>query len=162
MVACAIVGSRLDYCNSVLAGMSDANFKKLERVQYSLARVVTCMPVYSRDHMIPVLAKLHWLPIRARVSFKIATTVFKVRQTGQPSYLAELIEHAVPSRTLRSSASRQCTLKESRTVLCYGTRAFRQTAAKTWNSLPDDVRLSDKLKTFRSRLKTHLYRLSYC
>ena len=54
------------------------------------------------------------------------------------------------------------TLKESRTVLCYGTRAFRQTAAKTWNSLPDDVRLDDKLETFRSRLKTHLYRLSYC
>ena len=82
MVACAIVGSRLDYCDSVLAGMSDANFKKLERVQYSLARVVTGMPVYSRDHMMPVLAKLHWQPIRARVSFKIATTVFKVRQRG--------------------------------------------------------------------------------
>ena len=139
-----------------------SNFKKLECVQYSLARVVTGMPVYSRDHMMPVLAKLHWLPICARVSFKIATMVFKVRQTGQPSYLAELIEDAVPSRTLRSSASRQCTLKESRTVLCYGTRAFRQTAVKTWNSLPGDVRLSDKLETFRSRLKTHLYRLSYC
>ena len=40
--------------------------------------------------------------------------------------------------------------------------SFRQTAAKTWNSLPDDVRLADKLETFRSRLKTHLYRLSYC
>ena len=86
---------------SVLAGISDANLKKLERVQYLLARVVTGMPVYSRNHMIPILAKLHWLPIRARVSFKIATTVFKVRQTGQPSYLAELIEDAVPSRTLR-------------------------------------------------------------
>ena len=82
MVACAIVSSSLDYCNSVLAGMSDANFKKLERVQNSLARVVTGMPVYSRDKMMPVLAKLHWLPILARVSFKIATTIFKVRQTG--------------------------------------------------------------------------------
>ena len=139
MVACAIVSSRLDYCNSVLAGISDANLKKLERVQYSLARVVTGMPVYSRDHMMPVLAKLHWLPICIRVSFKIATTVFKIRQAGQPSYLAELIEDAVPSRTLWSSASRQCTLKESRTVLCYGTRVCRQTAAKTWNSLPDDI-----------------------
>ena len=85
---------------------------------------------YSRDQMMPVLAKLYWLPIRARVSFKSVTTVFKVRQTvfkvrqtGQPSYLAELIEDAVPSRTLRSSASHQCTLKESRTVLRYGTTA---------------------------------------
>ena len=30
MVACAIVSSRLDYCNSVLAGISDTNFKKLD------------------------------------------------------------------------------------------------------------------------------------
>ena len=47
----------LDYSNSVLAGMSDANFKKLECVQYALARAVTGMPVYSRDHMIPVLCQ---------------------------------------------------------------------------------------------------------
>ena len=78
-VAGAIVSSRLDYGSSILAGMSDANLKKLERVQYSLARVVTGMAVYSSDHMMPVRAKLHWLPIRARVSFKIATTVFNVR-----------------------------------------------------------------------------------
>ena len=115
------------------------------------------MPVYSRDHMMSVLAKLHWLPIRARVSFKIATTVFKVRQTEQPSYLAELIEDAVPSRTLRSSASRQCTLKESITVLCYGTRGvLADCSKKTWNSLPDDVRLADKLETFRSRLNVNV------
>ena len=81
MVACAIVSSRLDYCNSVLAGISEANFNKLERV--TLACVVTDMPAYSRDHTTPVLAKLHWLPIRARVSFKIAMIVFKIRQTRQ-------------------------------------------------------------------------------
>ena len=81
MVACAIVSSMLDYCNAVLAGMSAANFNKLEWVQYALARVATGMPAYSRDHMTPVFAELHWLPIRARMSFKIAMTVFKIRQT---------------------------------------------------------------------------------
>ena len=53
IVACAIVSSRLDYCNSVLAGMSEANYNKLERVQYTRARVVTGMLAllaYSRDH----------------------------------------------------------------------------------------------------------------
>ena len=52
MVACVIVSSRLDHCNSVLAGMSDANFKKLERVQYSLARVVTSIVTSRRDVML--------------------------------------------------------------------------------------------------------------
>ena len=94
----AIVSYRLDYCNSVLVRMSEANLNKFERVQYALARVVTSMPTYSRGHMAPVLAKLHWLSMLARISFKIALMMFKIRQTKQPSHMAELIEDAYPPR----------------------------------------------------------------
>ena len=37
MIACSIIGSRLDYCNALLAGMSEQNLNKLQRVQNSLA-----------------------------------------------------------------------------------------------------------------------------
>ena len=124
MVACTIVSSSLDYCNSVLAEMLEANFNKLEPVQYTLARLVTGMPTYSRSHMTPVLVKLQWLHIQARVSFKIDIWVFKIRQTKQPSCLTELVDDAGPSSTLRSSTCRQCTLRESKTVLVTGARAF--------------------------------------
>jgi len=39
-VAVSIVGSRLDYCNSVLCGTSQRNLDRLQRVQNSLARAV--------------------------------------------------------------------------------------------------------------------------
>jgi len=39
-IACSIVGSRLDYCNSLLLNCSDRNLDKLQRVQNNLARVV--------------------------------------------------------------------------------------------------------------------------
>ena len=39
-VAAAIVGSRLDYCNSLLAGTSVSNLARLQLVQNTLARVV--------------------------------------------------------------------------------------------------------------------------
>ena len=39
-MAAAIVGSRLDYCNSVLYGMSQADINRLQRVQNVLVRVV--------------------------------------------------------------------------------------------------------------------------
>ena len=45
--------------------LSEANFNKLKRFQYALERVVTGMHEYIRDPMTPILAKLHWLPIRA-------------------------------------------------------------------------------------------------
>ena len=40
-LACAVVGSRLDYCNSLLAGVSDRSIGKLQRVQNTLARIVS-------------------------------------------------------------------------------------------------------------------------
>jgi hypothetical protein len=39
-VACSIVGSRLDYCNSLYAGMSKSNVAKLQQVQNTLASAV--------------------------------------------------------------------------------------------------------------------------
>ena len=43
MVVCALVGSRLDYANSVLFGATQKNFK-FQKAQNLLARVVTCSP----------------------------------------------------------------------------------------------------------------------
>ena len=57
VVTSEIVGSRLDYCNALLVGISEAKLDKLQRVQDTLARVVT--GTCRRDHISPVLADLH-------------------------------------------------------------------------------------------------------
>ena len=93
--ACAIVRSRMDYCNALLlAGMSGSNLDKLRRVLNWLARAVT--GTRRRDHIKPVLKALHCLPNRARISFKIAMLVHKVRTSDQPSHLADLIKDYIP------------------------------------------------------------------
>ena len=99
-MACSIIGSGLDYCNALLAGMSEQNLNKLQRVQNSLARVVT--GTRRRDHITPILADLHWLSVRARITFKICTLIYMVRVTQQPTYLADLIFDYTPARSLRS------------------------------------------------------------
>ena len=43
-IAAAIVGSQLDFCNSLLAGTSVSNFTRLQLVQNTLARVVAQKP----------------------------------------------------------------------------------------------------------------------
>ena len=102
-VAVAIVGSRLDYCNSLLAGTSASNLARLQLVQNTLARVVAQKSRYC--HITPVLAGLHWLPVRHQINFKIATTAFKVLHHQQPLYLAQILPRYTPSRSLRSSSS---------------------------------------------------------
>ena len=56
-VAHAIVGSKLDYCNSLLAGMTSTNLNKLQRIQNSLARVITGKRKF--DKITPMLKELH-------------------------------------------------------------------------------------------------------
>ena len=156
--ASAIVGSRLDYCNAILVGISEANLKKLQCVQNTLAQVVT--GTRRRDHIQPVLADLHWLPIRARITYKIATLVFKIRKVKQPMYLVELIEDYKPVREQRSTS--RLLLKEPCIKTTTGQRSFYFAAAKIWNGLPDHIRSVNSLETFKKHLKTHLHTLSYC
>ena len=69
-----------------IAGTSVSNLARLQLVQNTLARVVTEKSGFC--HITPVLSELHWLPVRHRINFKIATITFKVLQFQQPSYLA--------------------------------------------------------------------------
>ena len=46
-----------------------------QRVQNTAARIVTSASKY--EHITPVLADLHWLPVAARIDFKIAVLTFK-------------------------------------------------------------------------------------
>ena len=42
--------------------------------------------------------QLHWLPIRQRITYKIAVITYKTRSTGTPAYLSHLINDYLPSR----------------------------------------------------------------
>lgn len=156
-VACSIIQSRLDYCNALFTGMSESNFKKLQRVQNTLARVVLRRGKY--EHITPALAELHWLPIKQRVTFKIATTIFKIRYLHQPTYLLDLLNHYTPTRSLRSSSQLLLQTNPTRTVLSQ--RGFSSSAPRVWNSLPDKLRSCSTLDTFRRTLKTHLFSVAF-
>ena len=68
-IAAAIVGSRLDFCNSLLAGTSVSNLTRLQRVQNTLAQVVAQKPRFC--HITPVLSDLHWLPVATELVSKL-------------------------------------------------------------------------------------------
>ena len=70
VLGAAIVASKLDYCNSILTGISSTNIQRLQRIQYALARVIHRVP--CREHITPTITKLHWLPVQQRINFKLA------------------------------------------------------------------------------------------
>ena len=102
-VAVSIVGGRLNYCNSLLHGTSQHNLDRLQRVQNSLARVVT--QASHRTNATELRRQLHWLLIRQRVGFKLGTIAIRAIHTGVSSYLASELHRHQPSKALRSGAS---------------------------------------------------------
>ena len=117
--------SRIDYCNSLYAGMSASNFKKLQRVQNTLARVV--LQLRHRDHITPALVQLHWLPVHHLVTFKIATITFNLLKFHRPSYLYQFVQLYTSSRNLRSL--NQNLLMVNRAHSAFAERSFRHTSA---------------------------------
>jgi len=106
----------------------------------------------------PLLHSLHWLPVRQRVTYKLAVLTNKVRTTATPTYLSELVQTHAPPRALHSSDAPTLVVPRIHTELAG--RAFSVAAPSTWNSLTADIRLFKKILTFKCHLKTHLFKLT--
>ena len=158
-LVCSLITSKLDYCNSLFAGITDTQINKIQQVQNNAARLVT--KTHKREHITPVLKHLHWLPIRHRIEYKIATTAYQcLYEQSYPQYLKNLIIPYTPSRSLRSSTKNM--LKHQRTQLKnYGQRALPSLAAKVWNNLPTTVKESPSFNVFKRNIKTHLFRKAH-
>ena len=133
--------------------------------QNSLCRVVTRSSRYT--HATPNLEKLHWLPVKYRVLFKIGLITYKVLKYGQPVYLKDKLHPYTSSRNTRRSSPKYKFLQvpsfDSKIYKShkYLTKSFSHHAPAFWNSLPVHVRTSPSVTSFRKHLKTHLFKSAF-
>ena len=154
----AFISSRLDYCNSVLAGLPSEQLNRLQRVQNCAARLV--LRKGKRDHVTPLLFQLHWLPIRYRIQYKLAVLAYRFFDESLPPYLSSVLTAYQPSRCLRSSCEKLLKIPKF-SLKTVGERSFAYTAPVVWNALPSPVRDTPSLSDFKTALKTHLFQLSF-
>lgn len=150
----AFVISRLDSCNSLLSCLPDSENNKLQRIQNTVTRMIE----QSRrsDHISPILLRLHWLPVKKRIDFKVLLLTYKILHGKAPSYLCEIIHPYVPARTLRSQ--QQSLLQVPRThTQFYGERSLSYYGPTLWNNLPLNTRNAPTVDSFKSLLKTFMF-----
>ena len=150
----AFISSKLGFCSALLYGLPKSVIDRLQYVQNCAARLVT--RTRSSEHITPVLRRLHWLPVRQRITYKILLLTYKALNGMAPRYIADLLQPYTPTRQLRSSSKNWLVTPKSN-LKFYGDRSFQVAAPRLWNSLTDDITSIQKLDVFKNKIKTLLF-----
>ena len=158
----SLILSKVDYCNSLFIGLPNVTLKKIQSVMNRAARLITQLP--PRVSITPTLIDLHWLPVRARIEYKICLITFKALKFHQPKYICDLLtplarEHDI---VLRSTGD-PFHLWEPRAPRerNFANRSFSYVAPRMYNRLPVAIKQLESLDCFKKHLKTHFFNLSY-
>ncbi len=101
----ALVLSRLDYCNALLAGLPASSIKLLQLTQNRNFNEP------KRTHVTPLFISLHWLPIAARIKLKASMFAQKTTTGSSPLYLNSLFKNYVHLEA--------CDLQVNDSLLCH-------------------------------------------
>jgi len=93
----AMITSRLDYYNSVMAGLPQHTLEPLQKVQNSAARFI--FNLSRHDHISPSLIQFHWLPVRARIQYKLCSLMYGVHNNRCPSYISDVVQSTKTAST---------------------------------------------------------------
>ena len=146
-----LISSRIDYCNSILYGMSDSVISDLQHIQNTATRILAKCG-HSFFHSKIILNKLHWLPIKQRIVYKILITTHKVYHSIAPKYICDFF-------TLREYKRELSTNDQMNLVVPlvkrkhFGERSFSYAAPREWNKLKLSIRKSEVWNLLRKKLK---------
>ena len=153
--------SRIDYCNSLQFGYTHDVTSHLQRIQNYAARVILCLPKSSSITI--HLKSLHWLPVKVRSTCKIACLCYHCHSSSAPSYVTDML-HRKPLHT-RNTRSSSYTMplfnRPAHSKATLGDRSFSFASSSVWNSIPNYVGCAPSLSSYKSRLKTYLFRSVY-
>ena len=136
--------------------ISQATLNTFQRIQNPLANVIINTSKYQ--HITLLLNKLHWLPIKQRIYHKLCIFTYITLTNQQPTYLYN--SFPFPTNYVSTRFSDSLVLSILFVWSSLGKRAFSVIGSRLWNSLPPDT-WNSFLPIFRSKLKTHLFKIAF-
>ncbi len=107
----ALVISRLEYCNALLAGLPSCIIKPLQMIQNAAARLVFSEP--KRANVTPLFISMHWLPVAARIKFKTLMLAYRTATGSAPAYFHSQSTSSQEAWDLRASVASWCHHREA-------------------------------------------------
>ena len=154
-----LVLSHLDANNGILIGLPDNQLRKLQLVQNYAAKVVCQKRKF--DSATECLMALHWLPVKYRIEFKVATIVYKALNNQAPEYIMNLFKVKQSERTLRSDSNYKVLHVPHVRKATFAMRALSVKGPQIWNELENDVKKQPSLGSFKAKLKSAMFKKAY-
>jgi len=143
-----------------LYGLPKEQIVKLQRMQNAATRFIMDNGKYS--HITPALYELQWLPVLARIHFKILLLAFKAIHGLAPEYISDLLViKRKSSYNLRSNSGILLEPRRGKMLATLGERAFHAAAQHLWNEPPLQLPTIGSVETFKNSIKTFLFRQSF-
>ena len=138
--------SVLSYCLPLFGGCDLQEIKDLQILQNKAARIVTHSQLRtSRDRMYD---QLSWLTVRQLIMYHTLLTVYRIRATEEPEYLARILCYD----------SRLDKIVVPNPKLTLRQKSFTIRGACNWNSLPQYIRRLDTISSFKKEVKAWIKR----
>ena len=155
LLVCSLIHSKIDYCNSLMTGMTKKNVQELQKIQNAASRFIYGQRRWRGTTQLR--KELHFLPVAERIMFKTCVLVYKCLNGLAPDYLSgRLLKRKTKSIRLRADEDKlllEVPYPNYKTT----ERAFSVSGPRLWNNLPRQLRESETLKRFKGDLKTFLF-----
>ena len=155
-----LILSKLDYSNSLLTCLPECQIYPLQKILNRAVRFI--FNIRYDEHISPYLFKLHFLPIKFRIKFKLCLIAYKIVIGSAPMYLSNIFELFVPNTdvNLRYGVGRddrmlKISLQETKQITIYSKIIIE------WNTLPLMLRKINNITLFKKQLKTHFFKQAF-
>ena len=123
---------------------------KLQVLQKKYIRF--CLQLDNREYIgIEHFEKINWLPVDQRFNQWLSTSVFKFFSEMYPPYMNEIYTTTNQNNTVTRNSSLK--LIQPLRTNALSQKFLSHLGPFIWNGLPDDVKLSNNVNTFKHKVK---------
>lgn len=146
----SLILSHLGYCDTVFwPALLQKDRDSLQKIQNSCLRF--CFNLRKFDHISNKFKESNWLNLDERFKVHLACLIFKINITQLPQYLQSKL---IKGSDIHTRPTRHCELfnvpKHNTAVF---QRSFSFNAAKTYNSIPNELKNLSSVASFRRQVK---------
>ena len=146
-MALSIIG----YCSKIWGVANATQLHRVQKLQNFAARIAVGN-VSKRDHVTPHINDLNWLKIKNKCAFDICVYVFKLLNGQLPYWLLNLPQVSEYNNRITRQQN-NLLVPPTRTMM--GERKLSVRGPRLWNDLPQTVKSTVSINTFKKNLKRH-------